>query len=125
MSVSSVLKAVLYVLTAVGGGLAADLFDGDGMSGAEWVNLAVVGLTAAVVFLKGNTPTQPWAKAVVAIVGAGVTVLASAWTDQRIDPVEIQQIVFAVLAAVAVAFVANPTTTAAAAAAGKPGHAAP
>lgn len=100
-------KLIVYVLTAVVGGVSVDLFDWHGLSGAEWANIAVAAITAASVWFTRNSPTQPWAKTVVAVIGAGVTVLTSAWSDSRLDTTEIQQIILAVLGALAVGTVAN------------------
>lgn len=101
------LKLVQFVLLAVVGGTGAALFDGHGLSGAELANIVVLVITAVSVYLARNTPEQPWAKTAVAVLGAGVAVLTSAWSDARISPVEVQQIVLAVLGAVGVAAVAN------------------
>lgn len=105
--VSKYLKLIQYVLIAVVGGTGASLFNGHGISGSELANIAVLAVTAASVWFVRNTPDQPWAKTAIAVLGAGVAVLTSAWSDQHIDAVEIQQIVLAVLGAVGVATVAN------------------
>lgn len=101
------LKCVLYALIAVLGSLGTILADRHSVTGGQILNLIAVGLTAVVVYAKANTPDQPYAKAVVAIIGAGVTVFASAVTDGRIDATEIVQIVLALLGALQVATVAN------------------
>lgn len=101
------LKAALYVLIAVLGSLGTILADRSGVNGGQILNLIAVGLTALVVYGKANTPDQPHAKAVVAILGAGVVVFASAVTDGRIDSTEIVQIVLALLGSLQVATVAN------------------
>lgn len=105
--VSKYLKLVQFVLIAVVGGTGAALFDGHGISGAELANIVVLAVTAVSVYFVANTPEQPWAKTAVAVLGAGVTVLTSAWSDQRLSPTEIQQIVLAVLGAVGVGVTAN------------------
>lgn len=102
----SAAKAILYILIAVAGSTAA-LFTADGWDGPGRWNVLVVGVGAAGVYLVANTPAQPWAKFVTAVLAAGAAVLTSAWTDRRIDPVEVQQIVLAVLAAAAVGAAAN------------------
>jgi H+/Cl- antiporter ClcA len=101
------LKAANYVLIAVLGSLGTILADRSGVSTGQILNLIAVGLTAAVVFAKANTPEQPYAKTVIAVLGAGVTVFASAVTDGRIELTEIVQIVLALLGALQVATVAN------------------
>lgn len=101
------LKAANYVLIAVLGSLGTILTDHQHLDFGHVLNLVAVGLTAVVVFAKANTPDQPFAKAVVAILGAGVTVFASSVTDGSIDTTEIIQIALAVLGAVQVATVAN------------------
>jgi drug/metabolite transporter (DMT)-like permease len=104
---SRYLKLAQYVLIAVVGGTGAALFDGRGLSKSELANIAVLAVTAVSVYFARNTPTQPWAKTAVAVLGAGVAVLTSAWSDHRISPVEIQQIVLAVLGAIGVGVTAN------------------
>jgi drug/metabolite transporter (DMT)-like permease len=106
-TMSRYLKLVQFVLLAVVGGTGAALFDGHGLSRGELANIAVLVVTAVSVYLARNTPEQPWAKTAVAVLGAGVAVLTSAWSDHRISPAEIQQIVLAVLGAIGVATVAN------------------
>lgn len=101
------LKALNYVLIAVLGSLGTILADRSGLSFGQILNLVAVGLTAAVVYGKANTPDQPHAKAVIAVLGAGVTVFASTVTDGRIELTEIVQIVLALLGALQVATVAN------------------
>jgi peptidoglycan/LPS O-acetylase OafA/YrhL len=101
------LKAANYVLIAVLGSLGVILSDRHGVNTGQVLNLIAVGLTAAVLYAKANTPEQPYAKAVIAVLGAGVTVFASAVTDGRIDTTEWVQIVLALLGALQVATVAN------------------
>lgn len=101
------LKFAQYVLIAVVGGAGAALFDGHGLSRGELANIAVLAVTAVSVYFAKNSPTQPWAKTAVAVLGAGVAVLASAWSDHKIAPAELQQIALAVLGAVGVGVVAN------------------
>lgn len=96
------LKFVLYVIIAVLGSAGASLLSPGGLHGAALFNVLVLALTAAVVYWKGNTPTQPWAKTLVAVFGAGVTVLVSAWSDGHIDSTEIVQIILAMLGVVQV-----------------------
>jgi drug/metabolite transporter (DMT)-like permease len=105
--VQKYLKLVQFVLLAVVGGTGAALFDGHGISHAELANIAVLVVTAVAVYFRANTPEQPWAKTAVAVLGAGVAVLTSAWSDHHIAPVEIQQIVLALLGAIGVAVTAN------------------
>lgn len=100
-------KLVVYVATAVIGGTGAALFDGHGITHAELANIAVLVITAISVYYATNSPTQPWAKTVTAVLGAAVTILTSAWTDRNISPAEWQQIILAVLGAIGVHAVAN------------------
>ena len=99
-------KALLYVLIAVAGSSAA-LFTSGAWDGTGSWNVVVLAVGALAVYFTTNTPRQPWAKFLVAVLAAGAAVLTSAWTDHRIDPVEVQQIVLAVLGAVAVGAAAN------------------
>lgn len=102
-------KFIQYVLITVLGSTGAAMFDGGGLSTTEVINIMVLSVTAAGVFLKSNTPTQPWAKAAVAIFGAGATVLAASWTDQALDSTEVCQIFLALIGAIQVGTVANAT----------------
>lgn len=101
------LKFILFVVTAVLGSAGVSLVSPDGLSGQNLLNVVVLALTAAGVYFKANTPTQPWAKTVVAVFGAGVAVVISAWTDRAFDSFEVVQIVLAVLGALQVAVAAN------------------
>jgi hypothetical protein len=83
-------------------GSSAALFTADGWAGAAKWNVLIFAIGAVVVRLKANTPTQPLAKLLVGLLVAGAAVLSSAWTDGRIDAVEVQQIVLAVLGAASV-----------------------
>ena len=102
------LKALLYVLIAVFGSGAA-LFTATTWSSDGVWNVAILAVGALAVWLKANTPSQPWAKFLVGLFAAGATVLVSAWTDGHIDAVEVQQIVLAILAAASVGAAANTT----------------
>jgi fucose permease len=101
------LKAANYVLIAVLGSLGAILTDRHGVNAGQILNLVAVALTAAIVYAKANTPDQPYAKTVIAVLGAGVTVFASAVTDGHVDVTELVQIALALLGALQVATVAN------------------
>jgi peptidoglycan/LPS O-acetylase OafA/YrhL len=101
------LKLVNYVVIAVLGSLGAILTDRHGVNAGQVLNLVAVALTAGIVWAKANTPDQPHAKAVVAVLGAGVAVFASAVTDGHVDATELVQIALALLGALQVATVAN------------------
>jgi peptidoglycan/LPS O-acetylase OafA/YrhL len=102
-----ILKAANYVLIAVLGSLGAILTDRHGVNAGQVLNLVAVALTAAIVWAKANTPDQPYAKAAVAVLGAGITVFVSAVSDGHVDATELVQIVLALLGALQVATVAN------------------
>lgn len=99
-------KLVQYVLLALGGAFAVAIHDGS-LDGHDWANLLVLAAGAVAVYFARNTPAQPWAKTVVAVFTAGVTVLTSAWTDGAIGSDEWVQIVMALVAAAGVHAVAN------------------
>lgn len=99
-------KAVIAVIVAVLSGLQAALFNDQVISPTEWVNVAIAGVTAAGVFAAPNVPGAVYTKAILAALGAGLTVLASAILG-GISPSEWIQIGLAVLGTVGVAAKAN------------------
>lgn len=99
-------KLIQFVILAIGGTFAVDIRDGS-ITGQERVTLAVLAAGAVVLFFKRNTPTQPHAKAVVAVFAAGVAAVTSAWTDNVFTPEEIVSVFLALVAAVNAGTVAN------------------
>jgi ABC-type Fe3+-siderophore transport system permease subunit len=99
-----------YVLIAVVGTLVAGLSDWH-LTSDEIVNILILAGGAAAVYLKANTPEQPWAKMLVAVFVAGVTVLVSAWSDYHISGEELTAIILAVLGAIQVGAAANSSRT--------------
>jgi hypothetical protein len=99
-------KLIQFVLLAIGGTFAVDIRNGH-ISGKEWVTLGVYAAGAVVLFFKKNTPTQPHAKAVVAVFAAGVAAVTSAWTDNVFSPEEIVSVFLALVAAINTGTVAN------------------
>lgn len=94
--VAAVLMAVLAALT------------GDNViSNTEWVNVAIVGVGAAGVFAAPNVPGARYTKAVLAVLAAVLTLLASAITD-GITVTEWVQIGIAALGALGVYQVKTP-----------------
>ncbi len=70
----SVVAVIVAVLSAVGAALTGD----ETISNNEWVNVAIAGVTAAAVFAAPNVPGARYTKAILAVLGAGLAVLASA-----------------------------------------------
>jgi uncharacterized membrane protein YdbT with pleckstrin-like domain len=100
-------KFVLYVLTAVLGSTAAgSLIAGDLTSDVLWGTLVTV-LGAVAVFIKANTPTQPQAKKVLALVSVVVLAVVDAATDHMITSAEWAQILLALVGAFGTGWVNN------------------
>lgn len=70
----SVVAVLVTVFSAVGAALTGD----EVISGPEWVNVAIAGVTAAAVFAAPNVPGARYTKAVLAAGGASLAILASA-----------------------------------------------
>lgn len=99
-------KSVVTVLVAVLSALQASLFNDQVVSSTEWVNVVIAGVTAAAVFAAPNVPGAVYTKAILAALGAVLTVLASAIIG-GISPSEWIQIALAGLGTVAVGAVKN------------------
>lgn len=99
-------KSVVAVLVAVLSAAQAALFNDQVISSTEWVNVAIAGVTAAAVFAAPNVPGAVYTKAILAALGAVLTVLASAIIG-GISPSEWIQIALAALGTVAVGAVKN------------------
>lgn len=95
--VATVLSAIVVALT------------GDGIVGAtEWVNVAIAGVGAAGVFAAPNVPGSKYTKAVIAVLTAVLTLLASLLVG-GLSGSEVLQLVVAGLGAVGVYSVPNAT----------------
>ncbi len=104
-------KFLIYVITAVVGSTAITaILAGEINDRTVWINLAITAVTAALAWWKANTPTQPWAKQVIAITGAGVLAFVSAWTDHQITALELPAIILALLGAWNIGQVQNNMT---------------
>ena len=102
----AVLAVVVTVLSAVGAALTGD----ETISNNEWGNIAIAGVTAAGVFAAPNVPGARYTKAVLAVLGAALAVMASAIIG-GITYTEWIQIVLAGAGAVGVYAKANTGTT--------------
>lgn len=69
-----ILAILATLLSAVGAALAGD----EVISSNEWVNIAIAGVTAAGVLAAPNVPGAKYTKTVLAVLGAGLAVMASA-----------------------------------------------
>lgn len=95
--VATVLSAIVAALT------------GDGVvSATEWVNVAIAGVGAAGVFAAPNVPGSKYTKAVIAVLTAVLTLLASLLIG-GLSGSEVLQLVVAGLGAVGVYSVPNAT----------------
>ena len=97
-------KLIQFVLLAIGGTVAVDLRDGHI---DDWGTLGVLAAGAVVLYFKRNTPSQPHAKAAVAVFTAGVAAVTSAWSDHVFTAEEITGVFLALVASVNVGTVAN------------------
>lgn len=100
------LKLVAQVLVTVAVALVAALGGDNVIDSVEWVNVAIVAVTAGAVFYAPNVPGAPITKAILSALGAGLTVLASAIVG-GLQTVEIIQILIAAAGAVGVYAVPN------------------
>lgn len=70
----AVVAVIVTVLSAIGAALTGD----EVISNPEWVNVAIAGVTAAAVFAAPNVPGARYTKAILAVLGAALAVMASA-----------------------------------------------
>lgn len=99
-------KFFAAVVATVLSGVVAALLGDNVVSPTEWVNVAVLAVGALAVFAAPNVPGARYTKAVLAVLAAVLTVLASAIVG-GITQVEWYQIALAALAAVGVYAVPN------------------
>lgn len=102
-------KSLVAVLVAIASALAGYLTD-NVITPAEWVNVALAGGTAAVVFTAPNVPGAAYTKSILALLMAGLTAIASFITDGAMTGSEWLQVIVAVGGAVAVLGVPNKDT---------------
>jgi len=95
-------KPVAQIVATVLGGLGALVASGGVLGWAELVNLLILGVTALGVYVKSNTISFPYAKSVVAVAGAVLAVLASAFLTGGLTAPVVVQIVLAALGALGV-----------------------
>lgn len=106
------IKALYFTLVAFVGSAGASLFLPGAFDGKQnLINLGVLLVGAIAVAVKKNTPTQPWAKAVVASFTAAALVVSAAWVDHRFSPEEMSQILLALLGAGGVGALDDGSTT--------------
>jgi hypothetical protein len=99
-------KAVAAVVATVLAAVVAALTGDNTVSATEWVNVAILAVGACGVFAAPNVPGARYTKAIMAVLTAGLTVLASAIVG-GVTPVELFQIILAGLGAVGVYAVPN------------------
>lgn len=105
-AISPYYKSIVAVIVAILSAVQAALFNDQVISPTEWVNVAIAGVTAAAVFAAPNVPGAVYTKAVLAALGAVLTVLTSAIVG-GITTSEWIQIILAALGTVGVAAVRN------------------
>lgn len=99
-------KFFAAVLATVLSGIVAALYGDNTISNPEWVNIAIAGVGACAVFAAPNVPGAAYTKAVLAVLTAALTVLASAIIG-GVTATEWIQIALAGLGAVGVYAVPN------------------
>src|SRR6478609_5766496 len=90
-------KSVVAVIVAILSAALAALTGDNTISSTEWVNVAIAGVTAAAVFAAPNVPGARYTKAILAVLGAALAVLASVIIG-GLTQTELLQIVVAGLA---------------------------
>lgn len=100
------MKSVVAVVVAIFSAVQAALFNDQVISSTEWVNVAIAAVTAAAVFAAPNVPGAAYTKAILAALGAVLTVLASVIVG-GVSPSEWIQIFLAGLGTVGVVAVPN------------------
>ncbi len=70
-------KAIAAVVATVLSAVVAALFGDEFVSSVEWVNIAIAGVGAAAVFAAPNVPGAAYTKAIIAVLTAVLTLLAS------------------------------------------------
>lgn len=90
----------IFAFVATVAGFVASAVSG-GITGTEWVNIAIMSVGASQVFYNENTPEARFAKGVAAVVSAGLVALNSVLTG-GVSEQEWYVIIAAVLGAVAV-----------------------
>ena len=99
-------KFIAIVIATVLSAISAALLGDSVISPNEWVNVAIAGVGAAAVFAAPNVPGAAYTKSVLAVLAAGLTVLASVIIG-GVSPAEWIQIAIAALGAVGVYAVPN------------------
>jgi hypothetical protein len=99
-------KFIVIVVATILSALSAALVGDNAVIPEEWVNVAILGVGAAGVFAAPNVPGAKYTKSVLAVLAAGLTVLATVILG-GITTAEIIQIVVAGLGALGVYSVPN------------------
>lgn len=102
-------KFFMAVVATVLSGIVAAMFGDNTISNPEWVNIAIAGVGACAVFAAPNVPGAAYTKSVLAVLTAGLTVLASAIIG-GITPTEWMQVALAGLGAIGVYAIPNTAT---------------
>lgn len=100
------LKLFMQVVVTFALAIVAAMTGDDVITSVEWVNVAIVAVTAGSVFYAPNIPGAPITKFVLSALGAVLVVLASSITD-GLQTVEIIQMVIAGAGAVGVYAIPN------------------
>lgn len=106
MNIQTYAKFLVQVLVTIGAAVAAAWTGG--ITPAEWINIAIVGVGALAVFAGPNVPGAAYTKSILSALSAALVVLTSAITGGISVP-EIIQIVIAAAGALGVYAVPNKT----------------
>lgn len=71
-------KSVVAVIIALLSAAQASLLGDEVISSNEWVNIAIAGVTAGMVFAAPNVPGARYTKAILAVLGGSLVVMSSA-----------------------------------------------
>lgn len=99
-------KLFVMVLVTIATAIVAALGGDNVVDTVEWVNVAIAGVTAAGVFAAPNVPGANYTKAILAVLGAVLTLLTS-FIAGGLDASEIIQLLIAAAGAVGVYAVPN------------------
>ena len=108
------MKALAMVAAAVVAAITPLIITGQTLTAANWINVVLVAIGAATVYISGNLADDPvwqYTKAILAGLAAAGTLVVSFIGDGSFSGTEIAQIIVAVLGGIATYWVPNPVST--------------